>query len=517
LSIESRRPVVVGSHGMVSAGDSLAAAEALRVLQTGGTAIDAAIAASAVQCVVELPWCGLGGDAFMLVATPDGIRAFNGSGPAPAAIRSDLITTPRAPRHGPLSVAVPGLVATWDAVTRTFATQPLSTLLDAAISYAREGFPVYPRLEHAFSKTAVFPRAGTGERFGMPALADTLLDIADGGAAAFYSGRAGQAIVEHLAERGGVLSQKDLAELQVVPEEPIRITYRGREIVSHPPVSLGCILLEELKILEGFSLEDFEPCSADLINLLVACKEAAFADANGLGDPAETDNRVDWLLSSERAEHWRYDIKRGLVKPPVTVGAGGSDTTSTVIADAYGNVVTLIQSLFNEFGSRELVPSCGVLLNDRLANLSLDAERPNGLRGGRRPLHTLNTYMVLDNGQAVLAGATPGGRGQVQTNLQVLVNVLDFGMDVQTAVDQPRWISGLPYRGENDHTLYLEPWFPPETVEALRRAGHEVQVGVDEGAQADPFGNCTVIARAVETGLFQGAADARRDAFAIGY
>jgi gamma-glutamyltranspeptidase/glutathione hydrolase len=161
------------------------------------------------------------------------------------------------------------------------------------------------------------------------------------------------------------------------------------------------------------------------------------------------------------------------------------------------------------------VPEIGVLLNDRLANLPVDERLPNGLRGGRRPLHTLNTYMVLEDGVPVLAGATPGGRGQVQTNLQVLVNVLDFGIDVQTAVDMPRWISGLPYRGDNDRTLYLEPAFPSQTADALRSLGHTVALGVELGDQADPFGNCTVIAQ--RSGIFHGAADTRRDAFAVGW
>ena len=199
------------------------------------------------------------------------------------------------------------------------------------------------------------------------------------------------------------------------------------------------------------------------------------------------------------------------------LAGAGSDTTSTVIADDRGNVVCLIQSLFNEWGSRELVAESGILLNDRLANLSLDERLPNGLRGGRRPLHTLNTYLVLEDGVPVLAGATPGGRGQVQTNLQVLVNTLDFGMDVQRAVDQPRWISGLPYRGEADQTLYLEPTFATDTAEALRSLGHTVALGVELGDQADPFGNCTVVAHSATDGTFQGAADMRRDAFAIGW
>jgi gamma-glutamyltranspeptidase/glutathione hydrolase len=512
---------------MVSAGDSLAAAAALGLLQDGANAMEAAIAASAVQSVVEWPWCGPGGDAFLLVATPDGgVVAFNGSGCAPRDAHAGLVTSPRWPRIGPLSVAVPGLAATWDSVARHYATRPLRDLLKPAIEYARDGFAVSARLEHAIAKLAGKASAidallvdngiHTGERFRQPALAATLDDIAAGGADALYRGRIGRSIVEYLAHRGGVMTQQDLAELSVEPVEPIRVRYRGRDIVSHPPVSLGCVLLEELKILEGFDVASLQPHGVELIELLVACKNAAFADAAGLGDPMETENRLEWLLSNEHAAECRKRLLPGRDRT-VALTAGGVDTTSTVIADGDGNVVTLIQSLFNEFGSRELVPDCGVLLNDRLANLSLDAQHPNSLRGGRRPLHTLNTYMVMEDGEPVLAGATPGGRGQVQINLQVLVNILDFGMGVQAAVDQPRWISGLPYRGENDRTLYLERGLGDGTLEALAGAGHQIQVGVEDGEQADPFGNCTVIARSVRDATFQGAADSRRDAFAIGW
>jgi gamma-glutamyltranspeptidase/glutathione hydrolase len=517
---------VVGSHGMVSAGHSLAAAAALDVLQHGGNAVDAVLAASAVQCVVEMPWCSLGGDAFMLVYTPaDGVVAFNGSGAAPAGLHKGLISGPKVPRIGPLSVAVPGLVATWEIVSQRFATRPLHDLLLPAIGYARDGVPVYPRLERALRKITdrstplgqLIDQNGhsTGELFHQKKLAETLDAIGTDGSTPFYSGCIGQTIVDFVKDRGGVLNLDDLSRLQVAAVVPLSTEYRRRQIVSHPPVSLGCVLLQELKILDGFPVDDLTPGSPELIDLLVRCKQAAFADAATLGDPDETDNRLDWLLSDERAAYWRECIADQSRTPQPVAVAGGSDTTSTVVADGNGSVVCLIQSLFNEFGSRELVPECGVLLNDRLANLSVDDQTPNGLRGGRRPLHTLNAYMVLENGAPILAGATPGGRGQVQTNLQVLVNVLDFGMDVQTAVDAPRWISGLPYRGENDQTLYLEPELSPQTADVLQRAGHLVQHGIEAGDQADPFGNCTVIART--HGTFQGAADARRDAFAIGW
>jgi gamma-glutamyltranspeptidase / glutathione hydrolase len=513
---------------MVSAGHSLAAAAALHVLQQGGNAVDAGLAASAVQCVVEMPWCGLGGDAFWLIRTlTDGVVAFNGSGIAPHDLHPGLVPGPKVPRIGPLSVAVPGLVSTWQAVAERFASRPLGELLAPAMTYARDGFPVYPRLERALAKLTLHqgglsdlinrngPASAPFRLFRQPALAQTLEAIAAGGAEAFYAGPIGESIIKHLRTVGGVLTARDLADQRASAVAPIRVAYRGREVVTQPPVSLGCVLLQELRILGGLSLDGLKPGSSELIDLLVQCKDAAFADAAGLSDPDEHDNQLEWLLSEERAAWWRETIVNRVAMRVAALATGGSDTTSTVIADGQGGVVCLIQSLFNEWGSRELVPDRGILLNDRLANLPADEGLPNGLRGGRRPLHTLNTYMVLEDGAPVLAGATPGGRGQVQTNLQVLVNVLDFGMDVQTAVDEPRWISGLPYRGENDRTLYLEPAFPSQTAEALRSLGHTVALGVELGDQADPFGNCTVIAQ--RSGTFQGAADSRRDAFAIGW
>lgn len=527
-----RRGVVVGPRGMVSAGHSLAAAAALNTLQAGGNAVDAALAASGVQAVVEMPWCGLGGDLFMLVHRPgQKPLAFNGSGIAPSGLRPELIGGPKAPRFGPLSVAVPGLASVWEAV-QPLATRPLGDLLQPAIQYAREGFPVYPRFEKASAKIAsqrdAFPSltsmmrdngTRTGQVFRQPALARSLETVARHGPRAFYDGEIGESLVRHLAARGGVLSVQDLRGQTTAAEAPISTSYRGRQVLELPPVSLGCVLLQELRILDGFDLQamGLEPGGAGLVDLLVRCKQAAFADAAALGDPRFVDNPLVWLLSEARAIEWRQRIQDAGLIAPVPVGAGrGTDTTSTVVADADGSVVCLIQSLFNELGARELDPETGILLNDRLANLAVDDARPNGLRGGRRPLHTLNAYLVLEDGAPVLAGATPGGRGQVQTNLQVLVNVLDFGMDIQAAVDAPRWVSGLPYRGENDQTIYLEPGFPPETAEGLRARGHGVEIGVEAVDQADPFGSCTVIARTPD-GSYLGASDDRRGAFAIGW
>src|SRR5438309_8265569 len=275
---------------MVSAGHSLAAATALRVLQAGGNAIDAGLGASAVQCVVEMPWCGLGGDGFWLIYTPsEGVVAFNGSGIAPSALHAGLIPGPKVPRTGPLSVAVPGLVSTWSAVAERFATRPLADLLAPAIAYARHGFPVYPRLEHAIAKlTAQASPLGallasngrrTGDLFRQPALAETLESIAAGGARAFYEGPIAESIVSHVQTLGGVVSLADLARQRAQAVAPIRTAYRGREVLTQPPVSLGCVLLQELRILDGLSLDGLPPGGPELVDLLVQCKHAAFADA----------------------------------------------------------------------------------------------------------------------------------------------------------------------------------------------------------------------------------------------
>src|SRR5579859_3790057 len=286
---------------MVSAGHSLAAAAALHVLQLGGNAVDAALAASGVQCVVEMPWCGLGGDAFWLIYTPaDGVVAFNGSGITPLGLHAGLIAGPKAPRVGPLSVAVPGLVSSWHSVGERYASRPLGELLAPAIDYARNGFPVYPRLEQALTKLTAQPggladlidRTPPFGLFRQPALADTLAAIAADGASAFYSGRIAQSIVDHVASKGGVLTLADLATQHTPAVAPVQMTYRGRQVVTQPPVSLGCVLLQELSVLDGLALEGLQPGSAELIDLLVRCKQAAFADAAGLGDPAEHDNRL---------------------------------------------------------------------------------------------------------------------------------------------------------------------------------------------------------------------------------
>ncbi|MBV8087455.1 MAG: gamma-glutamyltransferase, partial [Chloroflexi bacterium] len=473
----------------------------------------------------------------MLVYTPEaGVQALNGSGRAPARIGELVPEGQSCPRFGPPSVAVPGLPGAWELAAQRFASRPLAQLLEPAISYAADGFAVYPRLAHAIESLLAAPAASgpspelgallaengreAGQTFRQPGLAASLRTLASEGAASFYEGALGARVISALAERGAVLSATDLAGHSCEWAEPLTANYRGLTVAGHPLISFSCLLLQELRILDGFELSGFEPNDPELIRLLVRCKESAFEDAGELGDPEFVPDQSAWTLSDERVAHWRDRVSpspaaagEGRVRVPSLLPAG-ADTTSLVVGDAQGNVACLIQSLFNEWGSREVAAGTGILMNDRLANMRADASAPNGLRGGKRPLHTLNTYMVLRDGQPILAGATPGGRGQVQINLQVLVNALDFGLNIQDAVDAPRWVNGAAYKGPGDRTLYLEP--EVGAAEALRGSG-EWPIEIVRSDESDMFGNCTVLARDPETGSLQAAADRRRYGAAVGW
>jgi gamma-glutamyltranspeptidase/glutathione hydrolase len=407
-----------------------------------------------------------------------------------------------------------------------YASRPLADLLEPAIAYARDGFAVYPRLARAIaalegasdvSAGLADLLAGNGRTEGeILRQADLVRSLADVAAdpSVMYDGALADAIVAGLQGRGARLGTADLAEHRTEWVAPLRARYRGYEVATHPPVSLGCVLLEELRILEGFDLASFAPGQPELIPLEVAAAAAAAEDADRyLGDPAGVAEALAAILSDDRAAWWRERLADERHETRAAV-ATGSDTTSIVAADSAGNVACLLQSLFNEWGSRELVAGTGVLLNDRLANLRVGGDHHNRLRPGQRPLHTLHAYLVLSEDRFAIAGATPGGRGQAQTNLQVLVNMLDLGDDVQTAIDRPRWLRGLPRRGE-DRTVYLEAGSASAVGERLREAGHPVE-DAPRGA-LEAFGNCTVVARDAVTGQILAGADRRRGAHAMAW
>ncbi|HRE03057.1 MAG TPA: gamma-glutamyltransferase, partial [Ilumatobacteraceae bacterium] len=317
----------------------------------------------------------------------------------------------------------------------------------------------------------------------------------------FYRGVVAKQIAAHIAARGGVLSFDDLDRHAGSWVDPLSVDYHGNTVFSNAPVSMGALLLACLQVVELRLAERPWGDAAAQIDELVRLKRVAFGTILPLlGDPAHVS--FDDVLSPAATRAWSAAVDGDLPPAP---DEGGTDTTSLAVAAADGSMVVFIHSLFNEFGSREYVPDAGIVLNDRLANLRR-GEHPNALRAGCRPMHTLHAYLVDTAGGATIAGATPGGRGQVQTNLQVLLGVLDQGRDLQAAVDVPRWVHGMPRVAPDDQTLYLEPELIP-LEPPLHALGCATEI-VDAELH-DHFGNCTIVGRDAE-GTLSAASDHRR-------
>ena len=526
-------------------------------LRRGGSAVDAAVAAAAVQCVVEFPWGGIGGDAFVLVREPSsGVVAFNGSGAAPVGLEAAVRPGSKVPRFGPVSVAVPGFA---DAACRAharFGTLPLTDLFAPATELARAGVVLAGELGRAAEQVAPDLETDSPLRqalegalarpdrtLAQPALADTLEAVAADGPDAFYRGPISKALTTCVQSRGGVLDPDDLAIHSSKWVEPITAAYRGATVAVHPPVSLGCVALLELRLYERLGLSGADLDDSVRIDAMVRCKHAALADVLAvLGDDPGAPERAERLLSDEHVEarvqglleaapedliHSAAGLAQStgvspaeglgqstVLSPPAGPGpavgpsGGGADTTCVAVADGRGQQAVIIHSLFNEFGSRELDPATGVLLNDRLGNQTV-GPGPGRVSGGRRPLHTLHAFSVERGGAPVMMGATPGGRGQFQTNFQVIVNALDGGMGLQAAIDAPRWLSGAPRRPGADRRLHLEPSLGPEAARRLRDRGHDAVLTGPHDAEL--FGSVTAVGLDANGALIA-AADRRREA-----
>ncbi|MYH44028.1 MAG: hypothetical protein F4017_04330 [Acidimicrobiaceae bacterium] len=524
---EQERGIYGGA--VISAGCREAAGAGAAVLASGGNAVDAAIAASAVQCVRELPWCGLGGDAFALLSGPEGrLEALNGAGAVPRALATASIPGGTLPRFGPLSISTPGLVAAWWRLWECHGSRPFAVLIEPAATLAEDGFGLDDAFVRALDRVrgavggddpfvAEFCHgngSGAGEGFRLPALARTLREIGDGGPSAFYRGRLASALAQTVGNFGGLLSADDLAEHACDFEPPITVRYGVAEVSVTPPVSMGWVLLQQLLLYErlGGRLVDGD---ADRIDLMVRCKHAAFTDLAGLPSWQEASDVMP-VLSEDSLDRWCSTIdaqRRSTLAPAgassAPAGPSGTDTTCLSVVDDRGLMVTFIHSLFNEFGSRVVVPGTGIVLNDRLAKQPARVDRAGGSGRSRRPLHTLVGYHVAHGGRR-LVGATPGGRGQVQTNFQVLRSIIDDGAAPQDAVDRPRWLSGAPRLPDSDDLLFLEPAFPAGLDAELARRGHAV--AAETPADADLFGSCTIAGVNPQSGKTYGAADHRRSA-----
>lgn len=529
---ETRVPQALGANGMIATGQPLATVAGLQVLRDGGNAFDAAVCIAATLAVVRPQMCGLGGDVFMLVYPRDlgRVEALNGNGAAPRLADADLLRPDGIPLTGPLPVVVPGTVDGWLSIHERYGSLPLERLFAPAIGYARNGFPMYPKLaddvQDRLSLLAsvpalseIFLRGGAplpvGALVRQPALARTLETIAEGGQEPFYRGAIAEQIARHFEKVGGWLRADDLAAHTSRWSDPLETTYRGLMVYEQPPASQGFMLLTELNIVEQEPLADLGHLSAESIHLMVEAKKLAFSDRDRyLGDTEFVDVPMARLLSKAHARELHARIDPFRAAPVDGAKPDAPDTTYFAVVDREGNGVSGIQSLSHAFGGGAFVAEAGIIMNNRLAGFNLEHEHPNVLQGGKRPVHTLNTYMVFDSAGPLLVGGSPGGDGQVQTNLQVITGIVDFGLSPQEAVEVPRWISGEPRWLSTADVLRIEPRLAPETLRGLEQRGHHVK----PMRPWDPTaGSAKVIRIDRANGTLQGAADSRRDGCALGY
>ncbi|MDP9357372.1 MAG: gamma-glutamyltransferase [Chloroflexota bacterium] len=516
------RDVTMAGRGMVASAHPFASEVGLEVLRHGGNAVDAAVAAAALLTVVEPRNGHLGGDTFMLIHLAEGgkVVALNGSGAAPAAASLDFYRgIGGIPEDGLLSSTVPGTVSCWALALERYGTRSLGEVLEAAIEYADRGVPVTARLHRLLSLDAPtyrkFPDSArvflpdgqvpaVGALFRQPLLAESLRRIATGGRDEFYQGGLTEEMIRSANEQGGLFTFEDFASHQTEEREPLKVEYRGYTVYEQPPVSQGIIVLQALNILGEFDLRGMGHGSSTSIHLMLEALKLAFEDRlRYLGDPRYVEMPLAMLLSTDhaRVQARRIDLRQARPQPIPRIIQ--PDTTSLVTADEGGTMVSYIHSLFS--GAGVVLGDTGVLMNSRLLNFNLDEGHPNCLAPGKRPIHTLNPYLVHKDGEAVLVGGTPGAHWQVQTNLQILTNVLEFGLDLQSAIEASRFTVGDQLDVGNP-TVKIESRVGERVIQELQALGHAIEViGPWESG-----GAVQLIARDPGSGMYQGATEVRR-------
>ncbi len=535
------RSVVMARQGIAATSQPLATQIALDILKAGGTAVDAAIAANAALGLMEPTGSGVGGDLFALVwdGNQGQLHGLNGSGRSPQALTLAYFKDQgieAIPPFGPLSVSVPGAVDGWFALHGRFGKLPMKALLAPAIRYADAGFPVSPVIAELWARNAenlkgypgfadVFMPGGkapaAGEIFRNPALANTYRRIAEMGRDGFYRGEVADTIERYMKDNGGFLAAKDLAEHRSEWVAPVATNYRGYDVWELPPNGQGIAALQMLNILEAYDLAALSLSDPNYIHLLVEAKKLAFEDrARFYADPAFAEVPVAALISKTYAAE-----RRALIDPrkaatayghgdPAVLGVG--DTVYLTVADSDGTMVSLIQSNYIGMGSGMTPPGLGFVLQDRGELFSLDPQHPNVYAPGKRPFHTIIPAFVTRDGKPWLSFGVMGGAMQPQGHVQVLVNLIDFGMGLQQAGDAPRIYHG----GSSGPTgssmqdggwVSLESGFGAEVRAALTDMGHGLKdaSGVYGGYQAIMWDELQ--------GVYYGASESRKDGHAAGY
>ncbi len=534
------RSEVIARHGMAATSQPLATQVALQILRQGGTAVDAAIAANAMLGLVEPVSCGIGGDLFAIGwdAASQKLYGLNASGRSPYALTLAHFQKQELkfiPPYGPLPVSVPGCVDGWFELHQKFGKLPISTLLAPAIQYAAEGFPVseviagqwqqnvpllrqWPNFEALFTINGRAPYKG--EIFRNPWLAKTYTTLASEGRAAFYHGSIARQMVAYMQRVGGFLSARDLAEHRSEWVAPVSINYRGYDIWELPPNGQGIAALQILNILEGFDLKKYGFGSVEHIHYFLEAKKLAFEDrAQFYADPDFNKIPTPQLISKAYAAArrkliqpqraaWRYD--------PGTPTLEAGDTIYLTVADAAGNMISLIQSNYRGMGSGMTPDSLGFILQDRGELFTLEAGHFNTYAPHKRPFHTIIPAFVTKDGKPFLSFGVMGGSAQPQMHAQIIMNIIDFGMNLQASGDAPR----ILHTGSSEPTgthmtdggqVYLESGFDYETIRELVQMGHKI------GYTIGNFGGYQAIRYDPVNHVYYGASESRKDGQAAGY
>jgi len=545
------RPPTYAPRGVVTTSHHLASTAGVRILQRGGSAVDAAIAANAVLCVAYPHMAGLGGDGFWLIHGPgtDGVEALSACGPAARMATRDFYRerghADEIPSRGPLgALTVPGAVDGWREAHERHGRLEWAELFADAIAYARDGIPVghsvadwtaqdVPVLSEYERAAAIFLPGGRAPRQGellrQADLARSLERLAkDGARGGFYEGETARAICEDVAAADSPLRPEDFAAFRAEWVEPVGTTYHDLEINEFPPPTQGFAALQILNLVEGLDVAGFGDGTADYYHHMAEAVKLAFADRNAwLTDPKFVDIPLDRLLDKRYAEE-----RRGLIDPehamemeavepgiPFEPGArrqqngGEGDTCYFAAADESGLMVSVIQSIYHDFGSAVVGGDTGIILQNRGAFFSLDDDHPNRLEPGKRTFHTLIPGMALRDGEAEIAFGSMGGEGQPQTHVALLTRLLHFGYDAQQAIEAPRWLMGRTW-GTESQDLSLEGRIPDPVMRELELRGQPVKPLNDWN---DNMGHAAVIRRDPESGLYEAGADPRGDGAAIGY
>ncbi len=534
------RSEVIAPHAMAATSQPLATQVALDILKAGGSAVDAAIAANATLGLMEPTGNGIGGDLFAIVwdAEKKELVGLNASGRSPKAMTLEYFQTngiDKIPPFGPLPVSVPGAVDGWFQLHSRYGRLDMKEILAPAIAYARDGFPVSEVIAHYFqsNKTRIghFPGFAEtympngdvprkGEMFKNPRLANTLESIALKGRDEFYKGDIARRIDAYMAEQGGLLNYDDLAAHESEWVTPVSTNYRGWDVYELPPNGQGIAALQILNVLEGYDLTAMGFGSAEYIHTFVEAKKLAFEDrAKYYADMDFVDVPVETLISKSYANERRKLIDANKASKSLPAGDAkleNGDTIYLTVADADGNMVSLIQSNYRGMGSGMTPGDLGFILQDRAELFALDANHANVVEGGKRPFHTIIPAFVMKDGEPLISFGLMGGAMQPQGHAQIVVNMIDFGMNLQEAGDAAR----INHTGSSQPTgstmtdggvVHLETTFSTETREALEAMGHTL--GKSDGS----FGGYQAIMWDKEQGVYYGASEVRKDGQAAGY